>query len=77
MLQLYIRELKRVTNRGIPASPNRISHTCANCMIPACILLQNAELPGSTKNLILIGTVRSYLAVILPNMDLGTGGECG
>lgn len=39
--------------------------------------VHNAEFPFAEKNLILIGTARSYLAVILPNMDPGTGGECG
>lgn len=77
MRQLYIRKLRRSTNRDVSGNPSIISHTCANCTITACVLLQNAEFPNSTKNLILIGTARSYLAVILPNMDPGTGGECG
>lgn len=77
MRQLYIRGLKRIANEDIAAPPSRISYTCANCMITACILLQNAEFLISDKNLVLIGTARSYLAVILPNMDPGTGGECG
>lgn len=77
MRQLYIREPWRSANEGIPAVPGRASRICATCSIYAGILLQNAEFPNSTKNLILIGTARSYLAAILPNMDPGTGGECG
>ncbi len=53
MRQLYIREFKRITNVDIPATPSCISHTCANYMITACVLLQNAEFSDSTKNLIL------------------------
>lgn len=38
--------------------------------------VHNAEFPFAEKNLIYIGKVFSYLAVILPNMGSRTGGEC-
>lgn len=78
MRQLYIRKSRHTTHRDIPVGSGRlIRSVCANCTIFACALLHNAEFAPVKKNLILIGTARSYLAVILPNMDPGTGGECG
>lgn len=78
MRQLYIRKSQHTTNRDIPVgSGHLIDCIYTNCTIFACILLHNAEFASVKKNLILIGTARSYLAVILPNMDPGTGGECG
>lgn len=78
MRQFYIRKTRHTANGNVPASSNCvIGHICANCTILVCVLLHSAEFSFSVKNLILIGTDRSYLTVILPNMDLGTGGECG
>lgn len=78
MRQLYIRKFRHMTRRDIPVGVGRlIGRIYMNCTIFACALLHNAEFAPVKKNLILIGTARSYLAVILPNMDLVTGGECG
>lgn len=78
MRQFYIRKTRHTANGDVPASSSCvIGHICANCTILACVFLHNAEFSFAVKNLILIGTARSYLTVILPNMDLGTGGECG
>lgn len=78
MRQLYIRKSQDTTRRDIPVSSGRLIRCiCENCTIFASALLHNAEFPFNAKNLILIGTARSYLAVILPSMDPGTGGECG
>ena len=78
MRQFYIRKSQHTTHRDIPVGSGRLVHcVCANCMIFACALLHNAEFVSVKKNLILIGTARSHLAAILPNMDPGTGGECG
>lgn len=84
MRQLYIRDpqiyIHKIEVASLRKSP------CANSTTGAFytkhtnayfILLQNAEFLIPDKNLILIGTARSYLAVILPNVDPGTGGECG
>lgn len=78
MWQLYIRKSQHAIHREIPVGVGHlIVRIYMNCTIFACALLHNAEFAPAKKNLILIGTARSYLAVILPNMDPGTGGECG
>lgn len=78
MRQLYIRKPQDTTRRDIPVSFGRLIRcVCESCTIFASALLHNAEFPFDPKNLILIGTARSYLAAILQNMNPGTGGECG
>ncbi len=78
MRQFYIRKSQRTAIGNISVGSICVAgRICANCMIFAFTLLHNAEFVPAKKNLILIGTARSYLAVILPNMDPGTGGECG
>ena len=78
MQQFYIRKSHHAANRIIPVDSSRlISHICVSRTIFIFDLLHNAEFALAEKKLILIGTARSYLAVILPNMDPGTGGECG
>ena len=75
MRQLYIRELRRSVNEGIPANPSYISHICANRSICIGFLLQNAESIGPGEILFLIRSAASGLTVILPNMDRMAGGE--
>lgn len=78
MRQFYIRKSQHMANGNIPVDAARlIGRIYMNCTISVLPLLHNAEFTSAEKNLILIGTARSYLAVILPNMDPGTGGECG
>ena len=81
MRQLYIGNPKTV-----PQAFRTICRRPCNCtdwnnfaehQVNHCFFVHNAEFPFAEKNLILIGTACSYLAVILPNMDPGTGGECG
>lgn len=84
MRQLYIRESQicicRIAANGFRQGccKSGVSSTiCAKHLNFYSCFLQIAEFPFNGKNLILIGTARSYLTVILPNVDPGTGGECG
>lgn len=74
MEQLYIRK------RQCSVYPNtaivlQIVYICANHLVLAAALLQNAELLYSGKKLFLIRSAVSGLTVILPNMDRMAGGE--
>jgi len=74
MRQRYIRKLRII----FPVSAGRCAvQMWTNCTVFDFIFWHIAEFASTQKNLLLIGTARSYLTVKLPNVDPGTGGECG
>lgn len=54
-----------------------VGSICAKRTVFDFIFWHIAEFASAKKNLLLIGTARSYLTVKLPNVDPETGGECG
>lgn len=69
--QIYIQKIEVVSLRKSPCANSTTGAFYTKRTNSYSILLQNAEFLIPDKNLILIGTARSYLTVILPNMAPG------